>query len=229
MSNTVEYRARSASRYTLTKNQENTNREIENRKKAMIKKEIFKQYPQITENKKKYQDVINTSRDVLLNSYIGNKSKIFSKFLLWPFVPRLKDSEKVNAWARFLLFITAILASLMTLAKILPASIPGFQFFLVPAGNLNTFIAIVSLILPNYVYHLTQKIRFQKKVNEAQDILDRDAEIVKREMLRCDPRLPTGNEKYFEHNSAIASERLLREPLRQPHSIGGHPGITGIM
>ena len=231
MSNTIEHRVSTYSKYALNQQQSQDEREAKERRSQEINQIINKRNPNLAIEKKKIEESMERCRDALLNSYLKDFSKFFDKFMLWPFVPGLKTGEAVTAGARLVLFCCmtfglAVIAS----KKLSPDVAKSFEFFDIKMDINGVLLTVSILIIPNIFYYLIQKVRYKmclsknkKKTVSSQESL-REAENIFDHTLKAKD---TSN--LYQYEGRIASENLIRQPVRQGTSLGGHPGVAGIM
>ena len=105
MSNTIGHRVSTYSKYALNKKQSDDEIAAKERRRQDIHRSLIDKNPQIATDKKKREERMENCRDAIMNSYLADLSKIFDRFMLWPFVPELKASEAVTAGARLVLFL----------------------------------------------------------------------------------------------------------------------------
>ena len=231
MSNTIGHRASTYSKFALNKQQSDGERAAKERRREDVTRLVNERNPQIAINKKREDEKVEKCRDALMNSYFVDFSKIFERVMLWPFVPGLKSGEAVTAGARLVLFCCmafgmAVIAS----KKLSPKMAKSLELFNIEMDTRGIVLTSSILILPNILYYVIQKMRFKMCLNKAKkNSMDSQAMIMaaERNIEREVDDQYTSNYRQFE--GTISSENLFREPIRQQSSLGGHPGVAGII
>jgi len=192
---------------------------------------VHEKYPDLALENRQRIEREKRCTDAMKNSYLAEFPKIFEKFMLWPFVPGLRTSEAVTAGGRLILFISVIFCVTVFAAKNLPAQygkyLTNFDITMDTGGQ--ALVAGVA-VLPSLCYYFFQKLRFKMCLSKVQETSESD-KIYKETEKELEAKFlnPIGKEDFYSHNGRIASENLLREPIRLSSSLGGHPGVQGII
>lgn len=229
MSNTIGHRASTSSKYSLNKQQADDERAAKERRKQEVDRFINEKNPNLAIEKKKREETVDRCRDGLMNSYLANFSKLFDKIMLWPFVPGLKTGEAVTAGARLVLFCCVAFVLAVLASKSLPPSLAkSLELFDIDMDTSGVLLTASIAILPNVLYYVIQRTRLKMCLSRAKkELVDGQAKMKEAEK-KLDQQ--TGEtENFYQHEGRIASENLIREPIRQETSLGGHPGVAGIL
>ena len=231
MSNTIGHRVSTYSKFALGKQQADAEKLSKERRRENISRLVNERNPKLAVDKKRDDEMVERCRDGLKNSYLADFSKIFERVMLWPFVPGLKTGEAVTAGARLVLFSCAAFGLAIVASKKLPSNMAkSFQIFNFKMDTPGIVMVSSILIFPSIFYYIVQKLRLKMCLNKAKK------NSIERQTIITDAEKKIDSEvqgqylsNLYEHNSQIASENLLREPIRQKSALGGHPGVPGIL
>jgi hypothetical protein len=226
--NTIQHRVQVPSKSSIVQaNQKYENEALDRRRKG-IEKAVDQQYPEIALNKKNINNSIKSCTEGMENSYLSSYKLLFKKLNMWPFVPRLKRSEAVNAGGRLILLLTLVYFIIFCIRFLIPSAAQFDKYFFTE----NIYILLVFIVAINMLYYVFQKGRLyvcirsnKEKLKEIDRIHRQKEDVYKKEMGQ------RGFKNFCENNYGFVEHMPVnREPLRSSSfSFSTHPGVNGIM
>lgn len=230
---TTMSRVYAPSKYSLlVENKKNEEKVIEQKRQAIIKT-INEQNPHIAIERKEALDNLNRCRDGLTNSYLKSILRLFDKFVLWPFVPRMKSSESINASGRLMLTFSLVYLGIVFAPLLLPSvrPVPIFAFVAIKFNSMGIIKALISAFLPNLLLYIFQLLRIKMCIKKSQSVIDKGIGEVQNAQTVVENELRSYNtDNIYQNNYGLTGEvKQERKPLRpETHALGGVIGVSDI-
>lgn len=211
-----------------TENARRQGESMQNQQNAIDGK-IAMESPHIFKEQKRRMEALNVCQEGLQNSYIKSPSKIFEKFMLWPFVPRMKMSESINASGR----LCCLLSLLYIIYIFIPIAFPTLATvgaFAKIGFSSSIGIQLLVVFLLNFLLYIYHYFRMHMCINrESVFINSLEGDIKKKRHSFMGVLNERGKENFFTAKGYMGKLSKVREPLRGKNdSLGNHPSIFDI-
>ena len=220
----VENRTTSIPKYVFREQNQQTNDIIRAQRKEAVKKLINKRNPTYETETNKTHERLKRCTEGIKNSFLSDFSKIYKRFILWPFVPRLKTSESIDNGGRLVIFLCLSLILTLFFYPKIPDQ------FKITTDSVGFTIALLIFIIPNITYYFTAKYILKRCISNTNSIIEKIEESIGDEGTKIENELRgRGLEGLMrdKHDNYIQEEYKVREPMRIDMPF--HPTIPDIL